>query len=179
MEEKVLGEFKVASRTEEDETWASHNILPADLRLRVLDSNLVMFDFMKNDDTIGSFRLCWNGFSSFVNHFNGWFFEENPYDMTASCIDADQVIRCMVHPEYVISMTIGIEKPECVFYAKRADVLSLFDDALRIVDQQPDSGCYKLNNDEVHSSEEAEEPADTQTIEERFATLSKKGQTVH
>src|SRR6185437_10851746 len=102
-EEKVLAEFRCSHRTDEDETWVKHEILPADLRLRVLDSNLVMFEFMKNDDVIGSYRLCWNGFTHFVMGFEQWFFQENPHIMTPSCVDGDQTIRCMVHPDLVVS----------------------------------------------------------------------------
>lgn len=122
-EEKVLAEFRCEHRTDEDETWASHEIRPADLRLRVLDSNLVTFEFMHGEDVIGSYRLCWNGFNSFVMGFEEWFFQDNPHVMTPSCVDQEQAIRCMVHSDLVVSLTIGEEKPEHVFYANRADVL--------------------------------------------------------
>jgi hypothetical protein len=141
---EVLIERIIARRTSDDPYWVGFGMRGADLRLRAWDNNLVTFEFVNNDQVLGTYRLCWKGFSGFMSHFDEWFFNQ-PEDATLapSCIDKSVIIRCMTHDDFGLSVTIGVDKPELVCTCARSQFLTSMDEIAMILKDQPDAGCFK------------------------------------
>lgn len=173
--EQVIAEIRCQSHTDQNDDWIKHSITPADLRLRVLDNNLVTFDFMNGDDILATYRACWHGYLKFVSYFGEWLFADEPHAMAPSCVDFVNTIRFLAHDELVVSLSLGTQEPEFVFYAYRSDILGMLDSAARVVFKQPESGCYRDAAEDGETAGVASDPS----LHEIFASMSQRGHTVH
>ena len=145
--ETLIEEFVCQRKESIDEEISHRNLQPADLRIQILENNLVALSFGIEKE-LGTFRLCWGNYLEFVDCIADWFFDEDDTIVGHSCIDEKVSIQCTAHSDYTITMALSIDDGEnydIIFTAPRGQFLNAVDNAATVLERMvPDEHvCYE------------------------------------